>query len=249
MKKKFTHMMSLMIAVLFTFAVLITGCDTNDSTGSGNPDPPPPVKPTTPSITVNGPNTTSTDPHVFIVKTYAQLFTNISLQFTSLQNVPGNQNGNIWSYEITLQGITTKYQCVKNSDGSLLWTITWNGTNGSNTYTNWKVYEAYVTADGKNGYWRVFEENDTVRVGEYTWSTATNGTVTGTISDFTNGVEDQRAVFTSNTDGSGELNIYEKVTGVTNMVLKTNITWQANGSGTWTTYKNDGTVEATGSWT
>lgn len=240
--------MSLVVAVLFISSVLISGCDTNDTTSSGDQDPPP-SKPVTPSVVVNGPNTTSTDPYVFIAKTYAQLFTNISLQFVSIQNVPGNQNGNTWSYEVTLQGITTKYQGVKNSDGSVLWTITWSSTNGSITYNNWKAYDAYATADGKNGYWRVYEENDTVRVGEYTWSTASNGTVAGTISDFTNGIEDERAVFNSRTDGSGELNIFATVTGVLTMVLKTNITWQANGSGSWTTYKNDGTNEATGTWT
>ncbi|MBI2428338.1 MAG: hypothetical protein HYV29_06000 [Ignavibacteriales bacterium] len=111
------------------------------------------------------------------------------------------------------------------------------------------MYEAYISTDGKNGYWRVYEENDTLRQGEYSWSTASNGTVTGIISDFTNGIEDGRAVFTSNTDGSGELNVYDKVTGVANLVLKTHIVWQTNGSGTWTTYKNDGTIESTGSWT
>lgn len=248
MKKYSTFSTFIALPFFFVFVLFHAGCDSKESTGSTDNNQTA-TKPATPQVTVNGPNTTSTDPYATTAKTYAQMFTNISTQFAPLQNVPGNTNGNIWTYEMTVQGITTKYQCVKNSDGSVLWTITWNGTSGSKTYTNWKVYEAYSTADGKNGYWRVYEENDTVRAGEYTWSTASNGTVTGTISSFTNGVEDERAVFTSNTDGSGELNVYMKVTGVANLVLKTKITWLSNGSGTWTTYKNDGTVEATGSWT
>lgn len=241
-------MASTVAVVLFASALFIAGCDTKKSTGADD-ETPATTTPTAPQVTVNGPNTTSTDPYAYMAKSYAQLFTGISAQFAPLQNVPGNQNGNIWSYEVTVQGITTKYQCVKNSDGSVLWTITWNGTSGSDTYNNWKVYEAYSSANGKSGYWRVYVKNDTLRQGEYTWSTAVNGTVTGTISGFSNGIEDDRAVITSNSDGSGELNVYEKVTGVADLVLKTNITWLANGSGTWTTYKNDGTFEAGGSWT
>ncbi|MBI2428337.1 MAG: hypothetical protein HYV29_05995 [Ignavibacteriales bacterium] len=132
MKKYFTYLTSLIIAVFFTSSLFVSGCDTTESTPPGDENPTT-TKPATPQVTLNGPNTTSTDPYVYMVNSYAQLFTGISMQFAPLQNITGNQNGNVWSYEITLQGITTKYQCVKNSDGSVLWSITWNGTNGSKT--------------------------------------------------------------------------------------------------------------------
>ncbi|MEW5798853.1 MAG: hypothetical protein AB1728_07575 [Bacteroidota bacterium] len=243
MKKYIAYFVSFVVAASTLF---IVGCDKEENNPSGNSAP---KKPTAPQVTVSGPNTTSNDPYALTAKSYAQMFSNIAMQFAPMQSQTGTQNGNVWVFEYTAGTLTIKYSATENSDGSVLWTITLNGTEDQVTYNNWKAFEAFISADGKNGYWKVFVTNSTTLEGEYTWSTAANGTVTGTIIAYTNGVETERAVIIANTDGSGELNFYQKVSGVTNLVLKTKITWQTNGSGTWTTYKNDGSVEATGSWT
>lgn len=242
------RLLSYVASALLVLSVFIAGCSKEESNPTNNSNTTS-TQPSTPTVSISGPNTSSNDPYAISARSYAQMFGAVATQFVGIQGVAGNQSGNVWSYEMTLQGLTVKYQCVKNADGSVLWTITWNGTSGNNTYNNWKVCEAFSSADGKNGYYRVYVKNDTLRDGEYTWSTDANGTITGTFSEFTNGVENSRAVIIAHTDGTGNLTVSQKVTGVTGLVVKTYIVWQTNGSGTWTTYKNDGTIEATGTWT
>jgi hypothetical protein len=111
-------------------------------------------------------------------------------------------------------------------------------------YNNWTVFEGTTSADGKNGSWKVYEENSTRIDLEVSWTTSSSNVLTGVWRDYEHGVPDERLEYINNPDNSGEMKLFNKQN-----VLTLRIVWQANGSGEWWTYSDTGQQTGNGRWT
>jgi hypothetical protein len=248
MNKQYLRAMFLPTFVLaFSIAFLLTGCKKDDNPLAATGD-----KPAVPSLTFKGPNTTSTDPMALTAKSFALQMNALSSPFAGIQDNPGTLNGNVWSYENTADGLTTKWTATINGDKSVTWQCILNGKKASipssSNYNNWLAFEANSSVDGKSGYWKIYNENATTLAVQYTWSTAADVTISATIDVYDTGAKLQTVEMTNKIDGSGTMKNYAKKSAGTAFYLQLDLLWKADGTGSYTTYQEDGTVLGTGTF-
>ncbi|HTP79090.1 MAG TPA: hypothetical protein VMM57_01660 [Bacteroidota bacterium] len=238
-------------SILYGFTVLaIAVCSSGCSKNSSSPTSSTGTAPGIPSVTFVGPTTTSTD-------TYAELTTSYALSanayssafFAGFAAGSAKDNGGVWTWTVTANGVTVTFTATKQSDGSYAWKWSVNGTEtGSGvTYNNWTFLNGTSSADGKSGEWKVYNDNATTLAADYVWAAGVNGSVTsetGTLStyDATGSSVTAKLIVINRSDKTGEVDVYN------NAVLVFKATWVANGSGQWTVYNSEGTQTGTGSW-
>ncbi|MDP1677568.1 MAG: hypothetical protein Q8L88_11975 [Bacteroidota bacterium] len=234
------------LSLIFAFGLLIVGCDKEESPASSSTQ-----KPSSPKVSFDGPNTQSTNTYAQQAKVFSQMFNGFALQFSTLAEMPGGtQNGNVWTYTYTVQGFTETITVELLGDGSYKWKIIFNGTEpgGSITYVNWIAFEGTSSADGKSGSWKFYGENTTVLEAEISWSTDAQGNETGILKTYTNGVLQEKLDIVNNVNGTGSMKLYDKKTATTDLYLSIDISWIADGTGTYTVYNEAGTVTASGTF-
>ena len=235
------------IGLFFAFGLFLVGCDKT----SDNPTNATTQKPTSPKVTFDGPNTTSSNSYALEAKSYSQLFNSLALQFSSLADMPGGtQNGNVWTYTYTAGSFTETISVEVLSDGSNKWKVMFSGTEtgSSVTYVNWVAFEGTSSADGKSGSQKFYEDNTTTIEVEISWSTSAQGNETGILKSYTSGVLDEQLEIVNNTDGSGSMKLYEKKSGSVETYLSLDISWITNGTGTYKLYNEAGTVTSQGTF-
>ncbi|WP_456439755.1 hypothetical protein, partial [Caldithrix abyssi] len=114
------------------------------------------------------------------------------------------------------------------------------GTDGEMQYNNFVMYEAWQNLDGTYGKLVVYDPEYQNISTEWTWVQDDQGVITVT---FINHYDQSKIIVTQNQDLSGTLEVYE------NNILTMKISWNADGSGNWWTYDDDGTLTGSGSWT
>jgi len=238
--------------VLFTVGLIVafvlSGCSKSSSSTPTSPATTQNSAPSFPSVVVAGPTTTSSDPHATETVAYAtslNAYTSSGI-FAAFTGTNGTQNGNTWTWTVSEGTLSVTFNETKQSDGSYTWAWIENGSNSSShvTYNNWTFFSGNRSADGKNGEWKVFNDNTTTLSGDFVWATNASGTLTATLTAYnTSGVLTGKYIVTNNSDKSGEVDVY------TGTVLVFKATWVAAGSGTWWAYdSNSGAQTGTGTW-
>ena len=228
------------VGVLLFFAALIAGCSKSSSTGSA-------TKPELKTQTFAGPTTTSDSLGALLAQGYAGGINLDEALFTSYMVGSGTQNGNSWAWtDKSLDGkLTITWSGTTQGDGSYSWSLVFNGTTDTATYNNWTALKGSTSADGKTGNWTVYNTNSTKPAVQFTWSTGSDGTLTGDVKEFETDGTTQIAEIKviDHSDKSGEVDFY------TGTALTFKATWIANGSGQWTMWNDTGaTVISSGTW-
>jgi hypothetical protein len=229
--------------VLVAMALLLASCSKSSSTSSGG------TAPTLAAPTFSGPSSTSatsdTSAGAIYAKSVASLFNATSATYMGYFAGNGKQSGNTWSWTYTYGGFTATWSATSSSSG-YDWKLVYNGVEGGVTFSNWTALSGSETTDGKSGSWTIFYPPTTVAAYQLTWSTASNGTLTGTIvvNNDTTGSVELKQVFTNNTDKSGELVVYYG----NGPQEEYDIIWNADGSGHYTMWDEQGVVVANGTW-
>ncbi|MBU1698554.1 MAG: hypothetical protein KJ970_14920 [Candidatus Eisenbacteria bacterium] len=179
--------------------------------------------------------------------------------------------GGCWEYELTEAGCTWTYEvCLDGTD--FVWIITLNGTCDSGSYSNWVAVRITVNEDGTQGTFVMYEQNSTTVAFTLAWtSNATSGTWTlysgtqsqsnliGIMTWVDNGDGTEEWTWTipemtrwemqlSSSGTSGWYKAYYWDDDGQVWWLRTEITWMINGTGTMTTYDEEGAVEDEESW-
>jgi hypothetical protein len=237
----------LILGLIFTFAVMIVGCDKETSPAGPTPQP----KPTSPKVSFSGPSTQSTNTYALQAQGFSQMFNSFATQFGALTSMPGGtQTGNTWTYSYTVQGFTETITVELLGDGSYRWKVIFNGTEPGDTvgFQNWTAFEGTSSADGKSGSWKFYEINKTILEAELSWTTDAQGNESGILKTYSAGVLEQELDILNNFDGSGSMKLYDKKSGSTTMYLNLEITWIANGTGAYKVYNDAGTITAQGTF-
>jgi hypothetical protein len=229
----------LMFTALLAFAFLMQGCSKKDS----SPTEAAVTAPTIPTLTFKGPNTTSTETNAQMIKSYVSAMNSYTTMFAPYMLIQSVQSGNTWTWTYTEGTLTVKMTSTAQSDGTYLWKLIFNGKDPSDgtTYSNWTGMEGTTSADGKSGSWKIYNDNTTTVVADFSWAT-TNNVLTGTQKAYTNGTSTGQIVVVNNPDNTGEMRTY------TGSVMTYKATWTATGSGQWWTYNSSGTQTGTGTW-
>jgi len=228
------------LVILLFASVLITSCSKKDD----NPAAPGETAPGIPSVSFKGPNTSSTDQFAQQTKSIVTSFNAYPMLFSGMfASVKPSGGGNNWNWVLSPgNGATETFTGTKNSDGSYSWKLVFNGTVDDVSYNNFKAMDGHTSADGKSGNWRIYEDNTTTLVAEFSWTTSSSGVLSGNLIEYDGPDISGQMTVVNNTDNSGELKIYGQ-----NSEMQFNSTWKADGTGEWHSYDN-GLETTNGNW-
>lgn len=182
----------------------------------------------------------------------------------------GNQSSGCYSQVNTSQGCTIRYEACETAS-LYTWAATWNGTCGGQTYTNFTVFSGQSNLDGTQGSWSFYNPLDT---DEITLSVSWTSNAAGTMGSWTYYAGDLTAdiiaTLTWEETGDGGSSIVWEFPEVIRWefsanaagnqgtwtsyrwedpawIIASEIVWNADGTGSWTTYDNEG-VPTTQTW-
>lgn len=232
------------VCVFFAATIQFSGCAKKED----NPVDSKPSKPGIPTLSLKGPNTQSTNTYASMANMYALLMNGELGFLEAFRDLQGTQNGNVWTYTVTAGTLTETITATVSANGSTTWKVIFNGTiDNSTTVNNWVAFEGTTSADGKSGNWKVYEPGTTTLSALFEWSTDGAGIQTATLQTYNNGATNGKMTMTNNPNGSGTLKIYSLNGSNNTLYLSVDISWLANGTGSYTTYTQDGT-STTGTW-
>lgn len=228
------------IGVTLALVVLIAGCSKNES----SPTEIQPSSPTLPSIIFKGPGSSGSDAGLNLIRSYVANADLFAVALAPLAATTPVQSGSTWTWSYVNKTLTLVLTATKQSDGSYLWRLVFNGVdpNDGTTYDHWLGVEGTTSADGKTGSGKNYVRNKTVVANEFNWTTA-NNVLTGTVKSYFNGIVVGQTVVVNNPDNSGEVRVS------IGSILIYKAIWQANGSGQWWSYDSNGVQTGTGTWT
>lgn len=242
--KQFARIFALSLTLILS--AMITGCSDEDSPTT----PAASTKPAAPVVSFNGPNTSSTNQYATQAKSASSLFNSQGEMFNAFAQLPGTMNGNVWTYSQTVNGLTTTITSENLSNGSYRWKIIYNGaySDGGNagTVSNWTAFEGTTTADGKTGSWKIYAFNSTNVELEMSWATDASGNETGSIKMYDMNVLDEQLDLVNNMNGTGSMTFFTR--GVSSFYKNFEVSWIADGTGTYTVYNEAGTITGTGTF-
>ncbi|MCL5020782.1 MAG: hypothetical protein M1339_03785 [Bacteroidetes bacterium] len=204
--------------------LIIAGCSKSSSPTSSSSTPPQLNHPT-----FTGPVTASDSLGATTAQGIALEIGLESSLATSFMTGHPTQNGNTWSWTSSSNGVTETWTGTVESDGSYQWALTFNGKTDTANYSNWVWIKGTTSKSGSTGSFSVNNTNTTNPYLEFSWTTASDSTVTATVQNLdSTGTVQSTINLINNPDKSGELDEYE---GTSVLVFKA--TWQSNGSGNW----------------
>ena len=235
-----------LIATVLILGLLLAACSSDKKDNGTNQQEQPPEGITIDPVQLPAGMTQSSDQYAQTVVSYINLIN--MFQYWTGSLVPPGQVGKVglvesttdgppWEYTWNQQGITVKL-VIDIQDNQYHWVLTYSGTFEGYQYNNAKVLEAWQDMDGTSGKLVVYDPEENAQVAEWSWQEDENGTLTVRYKEYTGGVE---IIVVQNPDLSGSLEVYE------NSVLTFKANWNADGSGTWWVYDENGTQ--TGTWT
>jgi copper(I)-binding protein len=221
--------------------VLVIGCSGDDKSPTGNNGGTQEPAFSIDSITVPDAMMQSTDPMAQQTVMYvmmANAFANYGTWFTPPTTAG---NGPPWTYTWTVENLTVTLT-IKEEGNNWVWDITWNGTDGVYTYNDWLFIHAEQAKDNSSGQLIIYEPVTTIVAWMWTWSVDAQGVYTLVMTSESDGSKIEVSV---NPNDSGELKVYETINQ--NYVMTLKVIWQADGSGQWWTYDENGQT-GSGSW-
>ncbi|PID57945.1 MAG: hypothetical protein CR986_08495 [Ignavibacteriae bacterium] len=195
----------------------------------------------------------STNPYQMLAKSCiesANLFNNYSYMWTPPKNsnkMNKVQDEWIRTWKDDKTGLEVKL-IVYDNDTEFGWTVYLSGNLDGITLTNQKVLEAKEIKATKSGSVKFFDFEAQKLSFSWEYSTDSNGVYTVNYLMYD---EDENLVsrfeIISNPDGSGSVNTYEKSESGTEVLIN-NVTWNADGTGTWAHYDSSGNLISSGSF-
>jgi len=230
-----------LLLVLLTLA-FFSSC--KDKSTSSNDDPP--ATPEIDDVQFEAPDNAPTE-----VQTYVDLangYIGLGYGFIGYVNNNGEYDNGIWTWTYTAGQLTLYVTAEDNGDGTVTWKWIWDGTDSYGTvYDHWVFLSGTYAKDGKNGEWTMYHTNSVQPVIHAEWETSASGVQDLEVNYYEeDGTEVVRYVAESNPDGSGFFSYYYEYED--SLVLYLNAIWNANGSGSYTIYNSDGTVNTTITW-
>jgi hypothetical protein len=152
-----------------------------------------------------------------------------------------DQQGEDWIYNWTSEGINYRLIISNNSDQSVSWTITMDGSSDNVTYDNYTLMEGTRSSDGKEGSWKAyaFDGSGTLEF-NLDWVEDEDGVLTA---ELELPEDNMRYLIVEHPDGTGTIRRYE------NGTMTFTSTWDNNeGSGQYSEYDEDGNELDSGSW-
>lgn len=239
------HLYRLLSVAVIILALGVTGCSEEDSPAASTP-----AKPTVPQTSFTGPNTTSSNEFVQQAKFSSSFFNVYGEMFKSFASLPGTQNGNVWTYSETQNGLTVKVTTTLLANGSYTWSIEMNGLYTDDDTTiqvnNWKAFEGTSSADGKTGTWRMYNYNTATPILDMNWATDAAGIETGSMSFYDKGMKISQVDIVNNPNGSGSLTNYVK--GSAAIYKNMEVLWNADGTGSYKIYNEAGAITEQGTF-
>lgn len=243
-------------ALLFLVS-LFTGCsDDSDPTGpEENQSNPPQMSITEAPVTIptKMQQAAQTSPTVAMavgfmnqansLPTYSAMFT--PPQNSSLAKAMGSLDSDPWIYtfkDSTIE-ITMK---IYETDEANVFEYFLSGSDGINTYDNWRLLYGEDKKDGSGGSLEFYVLGQTEPSLKWIWDFSTSG-----VEKLTLLITDPRDVMkieiTTNTDGSGEFTLSEREADGSTYIVSEKVTWNADGSGQWWEYY-EGEIVDSGTW-
>ena len=181
----------------------------------------------------------------------------------------GEQVNGCWTSGGTASGCTVEWKLCEEAQG-FRWTYMFDGSCSGQTYDHWIAYEATSSTDGTSGTFLYYNFNSTTIMFSWAWSTSADGK-SGTWSYYNGPIAEanlaEQISWVENTDGSTDVTFeifgsgrmkwvtHESADGTSGYMrmsmwddtssaywLESEIIWNANGTGSWTTYNQDGTI-------
>ena len=148
-----------------------------------------------------------------------------------------------WEYQWVTGGLTQNLK-ITAGGGRLTWQLFWNGTEGGQSYANWRKMDVVQRSDQTNGHVYVYKPATTQIALEWVWYTLDSGDykfVKQWYDEPTGKIE-----LTFKEDKSGRLERFAP-NSKGNLVYDLRINWNSDGSGAWWTY-HDGVQTGYGTW-
>jgi hypothetical protein len=218
-----------------TALMFISACSDSTSPESNNPPAAAVAVPEFTTAISEGNN----DPNAQSVKTTVENFSAffaLGEAFENIDQYNWEKTGDTWTYSETEGNLTTTVTITETSDG-YEFKIIISGTDEYGNTMSGTLLEAYAAKDGTSGYWRFYDtsENPSKLFFSYTWQVDANQTITATMKLYGNdGSVLSQTDLTINSDKSGN---YTTKNG--NGETMQTATWNADGSGSMTTYYTD----------
>ena len=239
----------------FVLGVLImagfVGCSKNSS-------PTEPKKKEAPTIaahqvTIPQKMAQSSDPNAQLAVGFISMangFSNFGSNFapTSLQkssSLAASPNDDpTWFRTWTNAGLTTSVSIYDKGD-TYVWEIRLSGTDGENSFSDWLFIHAEQSQDRSSGTMTIYEPVTTKVSSVFTWGKDAENNYTLTmIANFDAAAA--KVVVLQRPDNSGSLEYSEG--SQNNFVVQFTCQWSADGSGSWTSYDDNGKQTGSGSW-
>ena len=223
------------VLLIFTIGLLFISCAEENST---EPEKTEAKQLNIKTIDVPAAMKQVSDPKASATVAYVSL-TNGFQAYTALFQVPqgANSTGDKFTWTRGSLSITMYYE----EGDNLTWKLVFTGSEDGTTYDNWIAMEASQSADEKNGWMKIYEDNSTVVASEWSWTTDSNGKYSFVLKN-NDGESLDKIEIISNPDLSGELYFY------TDNLLTSKTTWDKDGNGQWWEYDEEGNIVTSGSW-
>ena len=162
-------------------------------------------------------------------------FIYLSIATIEKPEVEGNQS----TWNVSAGGFTSQIVAEKNSDESVHWKVSIDGSDDTRTFDNWVALEGISNFDGSSGSWHVFAENSTIEIGIYQWEVKENDQKEGSFSNNSSSIiykiinkPDQSGTFDKK---ENDTRLYEAI-------------WDESGAGSWQRWDPVGNVADSGGW-
>lgn len=166
--------------------------------------------------------------------------TSTGFNYLSLATVSNpNIDGVVSTWEVSYGELGAVIVAEKQSDDTVEWIITVDGSNSTVSYNNWTAMEGNSNMSGTEGDWNIFYENSTVVLADFTWTVNSDDVRNGFLSlvDL-----DTTYEIINNPDHSGSVVVKEGPAKVYEAI------WDGTGAGNWTRWDSQGSVLEAGSW-
>ncbi len=228
------------VTLLVLSGLLLFSCSKKDSTTSKDSEQPP-EQIQVESISVPANMAQSSDPYAQMTVNFITALNGFQQYVTSLTprgTLSGN-DGPPWEYQWTAQGYTAKL-VITIENNQYHWKLSFSGSYNGQQVDNATYMEAWQNLDGKWGKLVVYDfMNQGATIAQWEWQEDDTGKLTFTYQEFTNNT---KIIVVQNPDLSGSLEMWNGT------VLSFKATWNADGSGSWWTYDDNGNETGTGTW-
>lgn len=160
----------------------------------------------------------------------------------SLESAPVN---GCWTWSGTYEGCTAEFSLCEEGS-SYRWSWKLDGTCGGVTHSDWVGFEGTVSNDGKTGTVKIYNQGTTEVVFQTSWQVAADGSTDATF-EMPNAQKWVTHESADGTSGSSRYYMWHDVP-TPEYWLYQEIIWNVDGSGSSTTYMDNGTVMDECTW-